>query len=392
MIYLDYAATTPLDPRVLQTMLPLLTADGSFANPASTHGPGYKARAAVEKARAQVAALIGAEPAEIVWTSGATESNNLAIKGALEFRGVRNAHIVTSRTEHKCVLDTCRHLETQGVRVTYLKPGAEGVVSPEQVLEALTPETVLVSLMWVNNEIGVVQEVTRLAPLLRERGVLFHVDAVQAAGKLAIDLRAVPIDLLSVSAHKIYGPKGVGALYVRKKPRARLAPQMHGGGHEWGMRSGTLATHQIAGMGAAFEIAATQLAADAGHLAGLRDLLWQRLQVLPRILRNGDPARSAPHVLNVSFEGVEGEALRASLPGLAVSSGSACSSATQEPSYVLRALGRDDELANASLRFSLGRGTTAEQIEQAAAAVIEQVLWLRELSPIWVSDRVSGDA
>lgn len=389
MIYLDYAATTPLDPRVLQAMLPSLTADGSFANPASTHGPGYKARAGVEKARAQVAALLGAEPGEIVWTSGATESNNLAIKGALEFRGVRNAHIVTSRTEHKCVLDTCRHLETQGVRVSYLKPEAGGIVSPEQVLEALTPETVLVSLMWVNNEIGVVQDVTRLAPLLRERGVLFHVDAVQAAGKLPIDLRATPIDLLSVSAHKIYGPKGAGALYVRKKPRARLAPQMHGGGHEWGMRSGTLATHQIVGMGAAFEIAAAQLASDAEHLAGLRDLLWQRLQALPRILRNGDPARSAPHVLNVSFEGVEGEALRASLPDLAVSSGSACSSATQEPSYVLRALGRDDELANASLRFSLGRGTTAEQIEQAAEKVIKQVQWIRELSPLWVSPRAS---
>ena len=386
MIYLDYAATTPLDPRVLQAMLPHLTADGSFANPASTHGPGYKARAAVERARAQVAALLGAEPAEIVWTSGATESNNLAIKGALEFNGGHNGrspHIVTSRTEHKCVLDTCRHLETQGVRVTFLRPGTDGVVSPEQVLEALTPETVLVSLMWVNNEIGVVQEVQRLAPLLRERGVLFHVDAVQAAGKLPIDLRATPIDLLSVSAHKIYGPKGAGALYVRRKPRARLAPQMHGGGHEWGMRSGTLATHQIAGMGAAFEIAAAELQADAERLAGLRDLLWQRLQALPRILRNGDPQRAAPHVLNVSFEGVEGEALRASLPDLAVSSGSACSSATQEPSYVLRALGRDDELANASLRFSLGRGTTAGQIEQAADKVIKQVQWLRELSPLW---------
>ena len=389
MIYLDYAATTPLDPQALQAMLPFMTAEGSFANPASSHGPGYKARAAVEKARAQVAALIGAEPGEIVWTSGATESNNLAIKGALEFQfgsgghGGRSAHIVTARTEHKCVLDTCRHLETQGVRVTYLKPEADGTVSPEQVLQALTPETVLVSLMWVNNEIGVVQEVQRLAPLLRERGVLFHVDAVQAAGKLPIDLRATPIDLLSVSAHKIYGPKGAGALYVRKKPRARLAPQMHGGGHEWGMRSGTLATHQIVGMGAAFAIAAGRLEADAVHLAGLRDLLWQRLQALPRILRNGDAARSAPHVLNVSFEGVEGEALRASLPDLAVSSGSACSSATAEPSYVLRALGRDDELANASLRFSLGRGTSAEQIEQAAESVIKQVQWLRELSPLW---------
>jgi cysteine desulfurase len=364
-------------------MLPHLSAETGFANPASTHGPGYKARAAVEKARAQVAVLLGAEPAEIVWTSGATESNNLALKGALEFRGARNAHIVTSKTEHKCVLDTCRHLETQGVRVTYLKPGPDGAVSPEQVLEALTPDTVLVSLMWVNNEIGTVQEVTRLAPLLRERGVLFHVDAVQAAGKLPIDLRSVPIDLLSVSAHKIYGPKGAGALYVRKKPRARLAPQMHGGGHEWGMRSGTLATHQIVGLGAAFELAGTRMADDASRLAGLRDLLWTRLQTLPRILRNGAPERAAPHVLNVSFEGVEGEALRASLPDLAVSSGSACSSATAEPSYVLRALGRDDELANASLRFSLGRATTAEQIEQAASKVIQQVQFLREMSPLW---------
>jgi cysteine desulfurase len=383
MIYLDYAATTPLDAEVLQAMLPFLTGEGSFANPASTHGPGYKARAAVEQARAQVVALLGAEPAEIVWTSGATESNNLAIKGALEFRGLKNAHIVTARTEHKCVLDTCRHLETQGVRVTYLKPAADGIVTPEQVLEALTPETVLVSLMWVNNEIGVVQDIPRLAPLLRERGVLFHVDAVQAAGKLAIDLHGLPVDLLSVSAHKIYGPKGAGALYVRKKPRARLAPQMHGGGHEWGMRSGTLATHQIVGMGAAFAIAAQRLAADAERLSGLRERLWSRLQALPRIHRNGNPAHSAPHVLNVSFEGVEGEALRASLPELAVSSGSACSSATQEPSYVLRALGRDDDLANASLRFSLGRGTTPEQIEQAAAMVIQQVQWLRELSPLW---------
>lgn len=388
MIYLDYAATTPLDPLVLQAMLPHLAADDGFANPASSHAAGFKARAAVDAARAQVAALLGAEPAEIVWTSGATESNNLAIKGALEFhggRGAQKAHIVTSRTEHKCVLDTCRHLETQGVRVSFLKPATDGLVSPEQVLEALTPDTVLVSLMWVNNEIGVVQDVQRLAPLLRERGVLFHVDAVQAAGKLPIDLRAVPIDLLSVSAHKIYGPKGVGALFVRKRPRARLAPQMHGGGHEWGMRSGTLATHQVVGMGAAFELAAARLHDDAARLAGLRDLLWQRLSGLPRILRNGDPQRGASHLLNLSFEGVEGEALRAALPELAVSSGSACSSATQEPSYVLRALGRDDELANASLRFSLGRDTRAGQIETAAAMVIEQVQRLRELSPLWAA-------
>jgi cysteine desulfurase len=280
------------------------------------------------------------------------------------------------------VVDTCRHLQAQGVRVSFLKPGPDGVVTPEQVLEALTPETVLVSLMWVNNEIGAVADIPRLAPLLRERGVLLHVDAVQAAGKLPIDLAATPVDLLSLSAHKLYGPKGVGALYVRRKPRARLAPQMHGGGHEWGMRSGTLATHQIAGMGAAFEVAAGRLAEDAARLTGLRERLWARLCALPRVQRNGAAASSAPHVLNVSFEGVEGEALRASLPELAVSSGSACSSATQEPSYVLRALGRDDELANASLRFSLGRHTGAEDIERAADLVIKQVQWLRELSPL----------
>jgi len=382
MIYLDYAATTPLDPRVFDAMLPYLRPDGFWANPASTHGPGFKARGAVERARAQVAGLIGAEAGEIVWTSGATESNNLAIKGAIEFHSRPDAHIVTSRIEHKCVLDTCRYLETRGVRVTYLKPGADGAVSPEQVLEALTAQTVLVSLMWVNNEIGTINEVERLAPLLRERGILFHVDAVQAAGKLAIDLAKVPIDLLSVSAHKIYGPKGVGALFVRKRPRARLMPQMHGGGQEQGMRSGTLATHQIVGMGAAFACATEQREADAAKLAELRDLLWSRLSALPNLHRNGDPARAAPHVLNVSFEGVEGEALRACLPKLAVSSGSACSSATAEPSYVLRALGRSDDLANASLRFSLGRGTTVEEVEQAAAQVVEQVKWLRELSPL----------
>jgi cysteine desulfurase len=385
MIYLDYAATTPLDPRVFDAMLPYLSpgsAEILWANPASAHAPGLRARAAVERARAQVAALIGSEPGEIVWTSGATESNNLAIKGALEFRGADGAHVVTSRTEHKCVLDTCRWLETRGVRVTYLNPGADGIVTPEQVLAALTPQTALVSLMWVNNETGAIQDIERLAPLLRERGILFHVDAVQAAGKLPVDLRATPVDLLSLSAHKLYGPKGIGALFVRKRPRARLAPQIHGGGHEQGMRSGTLATHQIAGMGAAFEAAAACREADAQRLGALREQLWQRLSALPRVLRNSPPA-PAPHILNVSFEGVEGESLRASLPDMAVSSGSACSSATQEPSYVLRALGRSDELANASLRFSLGRPTTPADIETAATRVIEKVEWLRELSPLW---------
>ncbi|HUP92867.1 MAG TPA: aminotransferase class V-fold PLP-dependent enzyme [Solimonas sp.] len=378
MIDLDHAATTPLDVRVLEAMLPWLTRH--LGNPASDHAAGRLARAAVEQARAQVAALVGATPAEIVWTSGATESNNLALKGALEFLGLKGAQIVTSRTEHKSVLDTCRHLETQGVRVTYLKPDAGGAIPAADVLGALTPHTALVSLMWVNNETGAINPVVELAPLLRERGVLFHVDAVQAAGRLPIDLAQVPIDLLSLSAHKFYGPKGVGALFVRKRPRARLAPQMHGGGHEQGMRSGTVATHQVVGMGAAAELAQGQLVADAARLAPLRDALATRLLTLPGVHLNGGPQNRAAHILNLSFEGVEGESLRALLPDLAVSSGSACSAATREPSYVLRALGRDDELAGASLRFSLGRGTTSQEIEQAAQQVIAAVTRLRSLA------------
>jgi cysteine desulfurase len=380
MIYLDYAATTPLDPQALEAMLPWLRE--GYGNPASEHALGLRSRAAVEQARGQVAVLIGATPEEIVWTSGATEANNLAIKGALEFRGAGKAHVVTSRIEHKAVLDTCRYLETQGTRVTYLKPDARGCIGAAQVLEALTPDTALVSLMWVNNEIGTINDIEALAPLLRERGILFHVDAVQAAGKLNIDLAQTPIDLLSVSAHKLYGPKGVGALFVRKRPRARLAPQMHGGGHEQGMRSGTLATHQIVGMGEAFRLAKLALREDARRTAGLRDDLWKRLQTLPRIHLNGDEVHRAPHILNVSFEGAEGESLRAMLGEIAVSSGSACSSATREPSFVLRALGRDDELAGSSLRFSLGRYSTAQDIEVAAAKVVQAVNWLRELSPV----------
>jgi cysteine desulfurase len=388
VIYLDHAATTPLDPRALEAMLPWLREQ--HGNPASEHGPGRIARKAVEGARAQVAALLGAQPEEIIWTSGATESNNLALKGALEFRGQKGAHVVTSRIEHKSVLDTCRYLETTGTRVAYLKPDGDGRVSAEQVLAALTPETALVSLMWVNNELGVINEVEALAPQLRERGILFHVDAVQAAGKLPVNLAAVPIDLLSVSAHKLYGPKGIGALFVRKRPRARLAPQLHGGGHEQGMRSGTLATHQCAGMGAAFALAAAEMAGEQVRLRALRDRLWQRLSAsLPRIHLNGAGAHRVSHILNVSFEGVEGESLRAMLGEVAVSSGSACSSATKEPSYVLRALGRDDELAGSSLRFSLGRNTTDAEIEQVADKVVQAVQWLRELSPIWVSDRAA---
>ena len=379
MIYLDHAATTPLATEALQAMLPWL--QEGYGNPASEHTYGLRARVAVERARSQVAALIGAMPEEIVWTSGATESNNLAIKGALEFRGARNAHIVTSRIEHKSVLDACRHLETQGSRVTYLKPDTSGRITAEQVLQALTPDTALVSLMWVNNEIGVINEVEALAPLLRERGILFHVDAVQAAGKLQINLSQTPVDLLSLSAHKIYGPKGVGALFVRKRPRARLSPQLHGGGHEQGMRSGTLPTHQIAGMGEAFYLATAHIAEDASRFVTLRDDLWQRLQALPRIHLNGEHAPRVSHILNVSFEGAEGESLRAMLGDVAVSSGSACSSATREPSFVLRALGRDDELAGSSLRFSLGRHTTVEDIELAATRVVDAVRWLRALSP-----------
>ena len=384
MIYLDNAATTPVDPRVHDAMLPFLKPGGVHGNPSSDHAFGRAAKQAVERAREQVAALLGAEPVEIIWTSGATESDNLAIKGALEFYADRGRHVVTSITEHKAVRDTCRHLETRGTRVTYLKPGRDGVVTPEQVLAALTPETVLVSLMWVNNETGVVQDVERLAPQLRERGVLLHVDAVQAVGKLPIDLRQVPIDLLAVSAHKAYGPKGMGALFVRKKPRARLAPQMHGSGHEQGMRSGTLPVHQIAGMGEAFRIAGLELDEEPARLRGYRDTLWSAVSQLPQVFQNGGAApRRAPGILNVSFAGVEGESLRAALPELAVSSGSACSSATREPSTVLRAMGHDDELAGASLRFSLGRFTTAAEIEAAGAQVVAQVRRLRELSPLW---------
>lgn len=383
MIYLDHAATTPLAGEALEAMLPFLRGDdGLFANAASSHAPGLAVRSAVEAAREQVAALLGATPAEIVWTSGATESNNLAIKGALEFRGLAGSHVVTARTEHKCVLDSCRYLETQEVRVSYLSPGADGAVSPQQVLDALTSDTRLVSLMWVNNETGTIQDIAELAPQLRERGVLLHVDAVQAAGKLPIKLAEVPVDLLSISAHKFYGPKGIGALFVRKRPRARIAPQIHGGGHESGMRSGTLATHQIIGFGAASALAMQRLPADRAHLSALRDRLWQQLcSALPDIQRNGAAERAAPHVLNISFSGVDGESLRMSVPELAVSSGSACSSATGEPSYVLRALGRSDALANASLRFSPGRGTRAEDIDRAAELVIAAVRRLRGLSP-----------
>jgi cysteine desulfurase len=381
VINLDHAATTPLDPQVRAAMLDWLDDAVGYGNPSSDHAPGRRARAAVETARAQVAALIGATAGEIIWTSGATEASNLAIKGALEFRGIGGAHLVTSRIEHKSVVDTCRYLETRGVRVSWLDPGPGGRIAVEQVLAALRPETLLVSLMWVNNETGTINPVVELAPLLRARGVLLHVDAVQAAGKLPIDLADVPIDLLSLSAHKFYGPKGVGALFVRKRPRARLMPQLHGGGHEQGMRSGTLPTHQLVGMGEAARIAAARVDGDAARLAGLCARLERQLAALPGVVRNGAAEFAAPHILNLGFGGIDGESLRARLPQLAVSSGSACSSATREPSYVLRALGRDDLLAGASLRFSPGRATTEIEIDAAARQVTEAVRMLRELSP-----------
>jgi cysteine desulfurase len=379
VIYLDHAATTPLSPEAWAAMRSWLEPGTGMGNAASAHAAGRAAQAAVQTARAQVAARIGAQPDEIVWTSGATESNNLAIKGAIEFQARPRAHVVTSRIEHRCVLDTCRWLESQrGARVTYLQPDRLGRIEPAQAIEALTPETVLVSLMWVNNEIGNVTDIPALATELRARGVMLHVDAAQAAGKVPIDLGNVPVDLLSVSAHKLGGPQGIGALFVRRKPRARVAPQLHGGGHEWGMRSGTLATHQIVGMGAAFASIPEDFAL---RTAALRDRLWQRIRTVDGVLRNGDPAQAAPHVLNVSVQGVEGESLRAGLFDVALSSGSACSSATGEASYVLRALGRSDELAGASLRFSLGRSSTQDEIDRAASRFIDEVRRLRALSP-----------
>ena len=382
LIYLDHAATTPLRPEVWEAMRGWLEPGGNFANPASDHAAGRQAAEAVEKARAQVAALVGAQAREMVWTSGATEANNLAIKGAIEFNRRSSMHVVTSRIEHKCVLDACRWLESsRNARVTYLEPDALGRIDPEQVLQALTPDTLLVSLMWVNNEIGNVTDIARLAPLLRQRGVMLHVDAAQATGKIEIDLEQIPIDLMSLSAHKLGGPKGVGALFVRRKPRARVAAQMHGGGHEWGMRSGTLATHQIVGMGAAAAAVQARLCEEVQHMQSLRDDLASRLLEINEVVRNGDIQSCAPHILNLSFPGVEGESLRAALPQLAVSSGAACSSATSEPSYVLRALGRDDELANASLRLSVGPATSVTDIESAARMVAEQVQRLRALCP-----------
>ena len=373
---MDYSATTPADPRVVGKMSGCLLADGDFGNPASrSHWYGWQAEEAVETARSQVARLLNADPREIVWTSGATESDNLAIKGAAE--GAARRHIVTSAVEHKAVLDTCRHLQGQGFQVTYLVPGADGIVAPEQVAAALRDDTLLVSLAHVNSEIGVVNDIAAVGEICRPRGVLLHVDAAQSAGKVPIDVQAMPLDLISLSAHKMYGPKGVGALYARRSPPLRLCAQMHGGGHERGMRSGTLPTHQLVGMGEACDILRREMADENQRILKLRKRLWSQLKQIPEASLNGDEHRRLPGNLNISFAGVEGETLLLALDDLAISSGSACTSASVEPSYVLRALGLPDELAHASLRFTLGRFSTEEEVDYAARRVTDVVSRLR---------------
>ena len=381
-IYLDHSATTPVDPRVVEAMLPWLTE--KFGNPASrTHAYGWEAEEAVERARTQVAELINADPREIVWTSGATESDNLAIKGAAHFYSGRGKHIITVKTEHKAVLDTCRELEREGFEVTYMDVKDDGLLDLDAFRAALRPDTILVSVMHVNSEIGVIQDIETIGEICREKGIIFHVDGTQAAGKIDIDLQTLKVDLMSFSAHKVYGPKGIGALYVRRKPRVRIEAQMHGGGHERGFRSGTLPVHQIVGMGAAFHLAKLEMAEEAKRLGALRDKLYQGLQQIPEIYVNGSMEHRVPHNLNVSFNYVEGESLIMAVKELAVSSGSACTSASLEPSYVLRALGRNDELAHSSIRFTLGRNTTEAEIDFAVKLLIERVGKLREMSPLW---------
>ena len=383
-IYLDYSATTPVDPRVAEKLCRYLTLDGEFGNPASrSHQFGWHAEEAVEQARGHVASLIAADPKEIVWTSGATESDNLAIKGAAHFYSGKGKHIITCKTEHKAVLDTCRQLEREGFEVTYLDPQPSGLVDLKKLEAAMRPDTVLVSLMHVNNEIGVIQDVGAIGKLCRARGIIFHTDAAQSAGKVPIDVNAMNIDLLSLSAHKIYGPKGIGALYVRRKPRVRLEAQMHGGGHERGMRSGTLPTHQIVGMGEAFRIAAEEMACENDRIRMLRDRMLEGFRDLEEVYINGDMDHRIAGNLNISFNFVEGESLIMALKDLAVSSGSACTSASLEPSYVLRALGRNDELAHSSIRFTLGRFTTEEDVDYTLRLVKEKIGKLRELSPLW---------
>ena len=381
-IYLDYSATTPVDPRVLDRMLPYLR--GSFGNPASrSHSYGWDAERAVEQAREEVASLVNADSREIIWTSGATESINLAIKGAARFYRDKGRHLVTVKTEHKATLDTMRELEREGFEVTYLDVAADGLLDIGRFTASLRPDTVLASVMLVNNEIGVIQDIAALGDICRGRGILFHVDSAQATGKVAIDLAALKVDLMSFSAHKTYGPKGVGALYVRRKPRVRLEAQMHGGGHERGLRSGTLPTHQIVGMGEAFRIAQAEMGAENERIRGLRDRLWSGLSRIEEVYLNGDPERRVAHNLNVSFNFVEGESLIMAIKDIAVSSGSACTSASLEPSYVLRALGRSDELAHSSIRFTVGRFTTAEEIDYTIQLLTEKVAKLRAMSPLW---------
>ncbi|MEN9912457.1 MAG: hypothetical protein RI956_901 [Pseudomonadota bacterium] len=381
-VYMDYSSTTPIDPRVVDAMLPWLT--NQFGNPASrSHAYGWNAESAVEIARQHVADLVGADPREIVWTSGATEGNNLALKGAAQFYKDKGKHLITVKTEHKAVLDTCRELERQGFEVTYLQPQDNGLITVEQLAAAIRPDTIIVSIMWVNNEIGVVQDIAALSALTRSKGIVFHCDAAQATGKLAINLAEVQADLVTFTAHKTYGPKGIGALYVRRKPRIRLESQMHGGGHERGMRSGTLATHQIVGMGESFRLAKEEMAVELPRIIALRDRLLKGLQGMEETYINGDLTHRVPHNLNMSFNYVEGESLIMAVKGLAVSSGSACTSASLEPSYVLRALGRNDELAHSSIRFTIGRFTTEADIDYAIQLMQTKVGKLRELSPLW---------
>jgi len=381
-IYMDYSATTPIDPRVADKMIPYLREQ--FGNPASrSHMYGWSAEAAVEEARANVAALVGADPREIIWTSGATESNNLALKGAAQFYKTKGKHIITVKTEHKAVLDTVRELERQGFEATYLEPQDNGLITVAQLEAALRPDTILVSVMLVNNEIGVIQPIDEIGELCRAKGIIFHCDAAQATGKVEIDLNKTKCDLMTFTAHKTYGPKGVGALYVRRKPRVRLEAQMHGGGHERGLRSGTLPTHQIVGMGEAFRIAREEMASELVRVKALRDRLAKGLLEIEEVYINGDMEHRVPHNLNVSFNYVEGESLIMAIKDIAVSSGSACTSASLEPSYVLRALGRSDELAHSSIRFTIGRFTTEQDIDFAVELLKSKVGKLRELSPLW---------
>lgn len=381
-VYLDYSATTPVDPRVVDAMIPFLRED--FGNPASrSHAYGWTAEEAVEAARAHVADLVQCDPKEIIWTSGATESINLAVKGAAHFYKEKGRHIITVRTEHKATLDTCRELEREGFEVTYLDVKDNGLIDWDVLVAACRPDTILISVMYVNNEIGVIQDIPRIGEWCREKGIIFHVDSAQATGKVAINLQALKVDLMSFSAHKTYGPKGMGALFVRRKPRIRIEAQIHGGGHERGMRSGTLPTHQIVGMGEAFRLAKLEMAVENDRIRSLRDRLWKGLSEIEAVYLNGDLDHRVPHNLNVSFNFVEGESLLMGIKDVAVSSGSACTSASLEPSYVLRALGRSDELAHSSIRFSVGRFTTEQDIDFTVALLKEKVAKLREMSPLW---------